>query len=74
MNCLGNEISRIAYLGQDISRVSWMGKELFSAEKVVEVSGIPPLKLLKSKGEDLQWFSITGNTVQDGTPTPENPV
>lgn len=38
-----------------------------------ELSGIPPLSF-KSKGKPLTAWSITGNTVQDGTPTPENPV
>lgn len=38
-----------------------------------ELSGIPPLSF-KSKGKPLTAWSITGNTVQNGTPTPENPV
>ena len=38
-----------------------------------ELSGTPPLSF-KSKGKPLTAWSITGNTVQNGTPTPENPV
>ena len=38
-----------------------------------ELSGIPPLSFT-SKGKPLTAWSITGATVQDGTPTPENPV
>lgn len=38
-----------------------------------ELTGIPPLSF-KSKGKPLTAWSITGNTVQNGTPTPENPV
>ena len=38
-----------------------------------ELSGIPPLSFT-AKGKPLTAWSITGNTVQNGTPTPENPV
>ena len=38
-----------------------------------ELSGIPPLSFT-AKGNPLTAWSITGNTVQNGTPTPENPV
>lgn len=43
------------------------------AERTVELSGIPPLSFT-SKGKPLTAWSITGNTVQNGTPTPDNPV
>lgn len=38
-----------------------------------ELTGTPPLSF-KAKGKPLSAWSITGNTVQNGTPTPENPV
>lgn len=40
---------------------------------VSEISGVPPLHFT-SCGEHLLDYRIYGNTVQDGTPTPENPV
>ena len=43
------------------------------AERTVELSGIPPLSFT-AKGKPLTAWRITGNTVQNGTPTPENPV
>ena len=43
------------------------------AKRTVELSGIPPLSFT-AKGKPLTAWSITGNTVQNGTPTPENPV
>ena len=43
------------------------------AERTVELSGIPPLSF-KAKGKPLTAWSINGNTVQNGTPTPENRV
>ena len=39
----------------------------------IELSGTPPLSFT-SKGKPLTAWSITGNTVQNGTPTPDNPV
>jgi hypothetical protein len=38
------------------------------------ISGIPPLILSDSVGKPLVSWSITGNTVQDGEPSPESPV
>lgn len=43
------------------------------AERTVELLGTPPLSFT-AKGKPLTAWSITGNTVQNGTPTPENPV
>ena len=40
---------------------------------VSEISGVPPLHFT-SRGEHLLDYRIYGNTVQDGTPAPENPV
>ena len=42
-------------------------------DRLHELSGIPPLSFT-AKGNPLTAWSITGNTVQDGTPTPDNPV
>lgn len=38
------------------------------------VSGISPLVMPNCSGKPLTAWSITGNTVQNGTPTPKNPV
>lgn len=38
------------------------------------ISGTPPLILSDSVGRPLVNWSITGNTIQSGTPTPDNPV
>jgi len=40
---------------------------------VSEISGVPPLHFA-SRGEQLLDYRIYGNTVQDGTPAPENPA
>lgn len=47
--------------------------EAVYAAKRATTTGTPPL-LYSSKGYDLEDFLISGNTVQNGTPTPSNPV
>lgn len=42
-------------------------------DRLHELSGTPPLSFT-AKGKPLTSWTITGNTVQNGTPTPENPV
>ena len=46
---------------------------LYQRTPIKVIEGVPPLSF-KSKGYPLTAWSITGNTVQNGTPTPENPV
>ena len=39
-----------------------------------EVTCYPPLTLTDCMGSDLVSLSVTGNAVQDGTPSPDAPV
>lgn len=48
------------------------GRIVYEAWK--KVSGMPPLILTKSKGDNLIDYKIYGNSIQDGTPTPETPI
>ena len=50
------------------------GNVIYEAFKLLPMSGIPPLTLPKCKGVDLVDYKIYGDSVQDGTPTPETPV
>lgn len=45
-----------------------------SADGTVEIFGTPPLTLTNCKGGKLVSYTITGNTVQDGEPSPDVPV
>ena len=38
------------------------------------ISGAPPLTLPYSLGKDITSLTLTGNAVQNGTPSPDNPV
>lgn len=46
---------------------------VFEAWKILEMEGPLPLTF-KANGEPLIDYRIYGNTVQNGTPTPENPI
>lgn len=46
----------------------------FHSIEQANVAGTTPLTLSNPIGDDLIEYSITGNIVQDGTPTPENPI
>lgn len=46
----------------------------FHSIKQTTVNGTSPLTLSNPTGDNLIEYSITGNIVQDGTPTPENPI
>ena len=41
---------------------------------LTKISGTVPLLLKNAKNKELQNYTIYGNSVQDGTPTPDNPV
>lgn len=47
--------------------------KLVGGGEIKELEGVPPL-LFKANGEPLIDWSIYGNTIQNGTPTPQNPV
>ena len=51
-----------------------LGRIIYEAWKKLIASGIPPLTLLKSKQDNLLDYKIYGDSVQDGTPTPEAPI
>lgn len=60
--------------GENIDKiVDKNGDVYFTQGFTREVSGVPPL-ILNSIGKPVIDYKIYGNTVQDGTPTPENPV
>jgi hypothetical protein len=47
---------------------------VYEAFKNLIASGVPPITLQKCKGVDLVDYKIYGESVQDGTPTPDIPV
>lgn len=49
------------------------GRGLQGGYKIIEYTGTLPITI-KANGEPLIDYRIYGNTVQNGTPTPENPI
>lgn len=58
----------------DDFRTAIYARSISSKEYERFISGQPPLILSDSVGKPLVSWSITGNTVQDGEPSPDNPV
>ena len=54
-----------------LAGMNWGGAD--SGHEVKELTGIPPLSFT-ADGTPLLDYLISGNTVQNGTPTPDNPV
>ena len=62
------------YTEEAESRIEELYVEWLQQRQQIKVlEGVPPLSFT-AKGNPLTAWSITGNTVQNGTPTPENPV
>ena len=51
-----------------------LGNIIYESWRILSMFGVPPLILPKCKGENLIDYQIEGNSVQDGTPTPETPI
>lgn len=67
-------ISEIKCTGKIIDTIKdHLGRIVYEAWKQLTKIGIPPLQI-NSKGEDLQDYKIYGESVQNGTPTPSNPI
>ena len=61
--------------GESIDKiVDANGDVYFTQGFTREVGGIPPLTLPNAISKPLVDYSIYGNSIQDGTPSPENPV
>jgi len=74
MNINLRNMGFVKFNNQIVDWVKFNGQLVYEAFKKLLVSGIPPLTLTKSKGVDLVDYKIYGNSLQDGTPTPEVPV
>ncbi len=55
-------------------RNTMIKKLLLNQGKYETVEGVPPLTLERSLGRNLKDYKLYGNSIQDGTPTPDTPV
>lgn len=73
-----NTISSIFKGSKPIEKIYKGTLVVYEAFKMLIASGVPPITLQKCKGVDdgkyLLDYKIYGNSLQDGTPTPDNPI
>lgn len=55
-------------------RNTMIKKLLLNQGKYETIEGVPPLTLERSLGRNLKDYKLYGNSVQDGTPTPDIPI
>lgn len=60
-------------VGEGMTHFERLFAQKVGGGKINEIFGVPPLRYI-GDGRPLTDYLISGNTVQDGTPTPENPV
>lgn len=60
-------------VGEGMTHFERLFAQKVGALEEITIGGIPPLTFL-SKGDALTDYLISGNTVQDGTPSPDMPV
>ena len=69
---LNDNIGAVKFNGAEIDLVKFNGAEVWSSGK--KVSGVPPLILEGSNGKPLKDYKIYGNSVQNSTPSADNPA
>ena len=70
-NFNGNTPKNILYNGLNVAKLIYNNVVVW-AKRII--SGIPPLTLNNSLGEDLINYKVYGNSIQDGTPTTSDPI
>ena len=70
----GKTISTVIKGNQVIDKIMKGTLVVYEAFKNLLASGVLPLTLTKCKGVDLVDYKLYGDSVQEGTPTPEAPV
>lgn len=60
-------------VGEGMTHFERLFAQKVGGGKINEIFGVPPLRYI-GDGRPLTNYLISGNTVQDGTPSPENPV
>ena len=74
MNIKLNNVDSVKYKNLNINAIKLNGTEVWRLGTTVTVNGKPPLTLSNSTGANIRNYILYGNSVQDGTPTPDNPI
>lgn len=67
------DLGFINYNNQEMNWVKINNVVVYETWQILTKSGMPPLSL-KSKGSNLINYKMYGNSLQDGIPTPSNPI
>lgn len=73
MNINTNDLRFVNFNGEEMNWVKFNGVTIYEGWKELTKSGMPPLSL-KSNGSDLIKYTMYGNSLQNGVPTPSNPI
>lgn len=73
MNINTRNVSFVKFNGQEMNWIKFNGVTVYESWKELTKSGVPPLSI-KSSGADLIDYKMFGNSIQNGTPTPEAPI
>lgn len=74
MNINTRDLSFLNFNGTEMQWLKYNNLLVWEAWEELKASGLFPLTLNKCKGADLVDYKIYGNSIQDGTPTPEAPI
>ena len=64
----------VKFNGQDMDWVKFNGDLVWENFKELTAQGIPPITLQKCKNTNMLGYKAYGNSVQNGTPTPDVPI
>ena len=74
MKTFTRDLNFVNFNGEEMQWVKFNNVIVYEAWKELIKSGVPPITLQKCKEANLVDYKIYGNSVQDGTPTPDNPI
>ena len=73
-NFNGNTPKNILYNGLNVAKLIYNGVVVWLQKVLTTITGIPPLTLNNSTGENLVGYKVYGDSIQNGTPSSSNPV
>jgi hypothetical protein len=73
LNFNGNTPKTVLFNGYNVATLMFNGVKAWVSKVLTTLTGYP-LTLSNSTGDDLEDYTVYGNSTQDGTPTPDTPI
>jgi hypothetical protein len=73
MNINTRNLSFVNFNNEEVNWIKFNGVTVYESWRELTKSGVPPLSI-KSSGADLIDYKMFGNSIQNGTPTPDAPI